>query len=381
MLVTAQLRNCEQIIRCLDTLQEFSSECWMRFSMRGWYVQVANPYGIASCELCVKPTRFDEFQLSDERDTVDYFINISQLMPHLVKFKDDKSVVLKMNSLPNDQLEFSILFSKVVTSSAASASASGKPSSSTQSITSFLTPTSVTSGGGGARSSVVSAAARRKTRGGGSGGSGVPVSMSIVTSGTSRKRQRLFHDAPGVQRRAHIEKHSFVLPSKTDHVYRSEFLAPSDDVMSDVSSSSSSSSSSNPPPMVDARLDANNLNTIFRESSVVNKAILFAVHVETNQLLMYTRGETGEIVMRVTGTDRMQSKSDVQLNVTAPPTMTTVTEHYSNRSIKFFSKIMIQSLTANMSFTPGKPLVMAIDLNQNVRIAAKFGPWYDPHQR
>jgi hypothetical protein len=352
MLICARLRNCDRIIRCIETLQQFSSECLIRFSANGWYIQVVNPYGASCGELSVNPSRFDEFKLHNDDSVVDYYISLSDLLDnHLLRHKDDKSVVLQMNSLPNDQLEFTVLYSRVMPPSTAESNA----------ITTLPTPTppplmtssSVLVRYGGVSDAVSTQRSLHASS----------AQRSHISPASLRKRKRT-HKRSHQPQNVVTEKHSFVLPSNNDVSCRDRYVDLSASLLEH-------------PSMIDTKMDANNLNAIFRESSVIDKKIYLLVHTETNQLLFYTHGEKGELKERCTGIERMRSRSEVELRVTpmATPTPVVVSEQYSNRFIKFFSKIMHQPHYVHASFTPAKPLVLTINLNTNVRIRAHISPW------
>lgn len=86
-----RLTKCARVIRCIETLQEFSSRCWITFSDQGIYFQAVNTSSRAACELFIRRSRFDQFTL--RKASSSFFVNLTQIHAQL-KGKDDKKIVL-----------------------------------------------------------------------------------------------------------------------------------------------------------------------------------------------------------------------------------------------------------------------------------------------
>jgi hypothetical protein len=357
--VCCRIQQADRFLRFIETLEQFACEVWMRFSStRGLYMQTSNPYkATCSCELNLPLWRFSEFSVyssgeeaaasamdtnadaaasSDDDDdgagdddsgevSVDYFVSIADMYAMLSKgMRNVKSSSVSITSLTGNRLEFAIMSSATAAAAAAA-----------------VADDEITVDAAG------------------------DVMSQFILQSASRSDQAL------------VSRFMRSVDPATDGSVRHARI----------------------------RMDANAMSSIFRCSAVTDSIVHFMVHVPTVQIGCYSHGECGESMERVRGHRVRHIEPPLYLGPRAnfgstvpaeyrqftprpevhvamygggggaagidddddPSRQQTIRECYSNRSIKFFCKVIHPTALKNshmITIYAGHrlPLQMRIDI-------------------
>lgn len=132
MFLKAHLLKCSRVLRCIETLNVFSSQCKMSFTPTEFSLQCVTPSGRTTCEMIINAKAFETYQLYDvaiqassppsstAATTIqttlqsrplqlEYLVNIGELHDQL-KSRDDKvTSIMFENGSHCDEVKVSIL--------------------------------------------------------------------------------------------------------------------------------------------------------------------------------------------------------------------------------------------------------------------------------
>lgn len=363
--VIARLRNNIDIIRALGSLANLSHECWVTFSSKtGMYIQAMHASGSEWSEIIIRPCRFDRLDVPS--GSVDYFLDLTELTTHLALYKEDKNSILDFTSSsllhlditprPSDagRLRIEKKRYKLAEKRRVKRRSSAVP----------LTPpppppSQVRNGEDGIHRD-----------GGGQLGESDDTTVNIDTGDIGMSFRLSTHSADSVS----------IPPPYVSRPSHACIMAP------DILALRRNVSEVGDEKEIHMQGSSTNLGLICRASAVVNETVTIHVKPSTRHVVVYSNGEKGEHTEEFTCEEypltsllyvamRTSSNSTRHDDVDDDEKRDEVSESYSNRAIKCFSGMLTSQRVAHVSFSPGRPLMIALELDPSVRVCTHISAW------